>query len=208
VNTRFRVDLLHPGSVAESWQDWLTGPVGGQRLAGFAIAGLGLLLLITVAGILPTYWQLRRDRGAEPALRAELAARDADLRLLRSNLQALATEARRQVRWGELLTAFSQQIPPDVKLQVVEMSRPAAPAAGAGRPPARTDEALRITAVTPLRSGSPPLLDVSQFLGGLTRDPAMTSRFEIRSWELRPSAVTASGDQHLSLEIVLGERPQ
>jgi hypothetical protein len=211
VNARFRVDLLHPGWVAESWEGWLAGPFGARRLAAVAVGGLGALLLVVVAGILPTYWQLNRDRSAEPALRAELATRDADLRVLRSNLQALSTEARRQVRWSELLTALSQQIPPEVKLQLVESARPAAPAPGAPQAPGtavKTDEMLRIDAITPARPGSPPLVDVSRFLGGLVRDPAMHKRFDVRSWEIKPVAAITPGDQYLNLQILLAERPQ
>jgi hypothetical protein len=210
VNTRFRVDLLHPGAVAGSWEGWLTGPHGARRLAAFAIGGVAALALVLIAGILPAYWQLARDRAAAPGLAAELAARDADLRLLRANLQSLANEARRQVRWGELLTAFSQQIPPDLKLELVETARPTPSPPGAAQAaagPARAEEALRIAAITPVRAGSPPLLEVSRFLGGLMRDPLMSKRFDVRSWEIKPSsAAIGSAEQYLTLEIVLAER--
>jgi hypothetical protein len=211
VNTRFRIDLLHPGWVGETWQHWFTGPRGWRRLAALAVGGFGVLLLVLVAGILPSYWRLSRDLTATPGLRSDLAARDADLALLRSNLQALSAEARRQVRWAELLTALSRQIPPDLRLERVETARvapPAPPGVVAG-PPARVEETLRIDAVTPLRPGGAPLLGAGQFVAGLMRDPSVNKRFQVRSWELRPStAGTAPGDQYLSLDVVLAERPQ
>jgi len=39
---RFSVDLLHPGHVADTWQDWFIGPQGRRRLiiaAGFGRGG-------------------------------------------------------------------------------------------------------------------------------------------------------------------------
>ena len=70
------------------------------------------LLLILVGGILPTYWRLSDDLSALPNLQRDLAATEADYNLLHTNLQALAAEARRQVRWAELLTAFSAGLRP------------------------------------------------------------------------------------------------
>ena len=207
MNTRFDIDLLHPGWVAQTWQDWFTGPRGWRRLAWFALGGAVALLVILVAGLLPTYWRLSSDRSAVPALRRDLAARDADLGRLRSNLQALAREARRQLHWAPLMTLLSQQIPPALKLQLVETARAAPPAA----PPAsaKTEETLRIEALTPLRPGSAPLVDVAQFMGALMRDPAVNSRFVLKSWEIKPTATAApSGEALLSVSIVLAERPQ
>ena len=51
--------------------------------------------------------------------------------MLRTNLQALTLEARRQVRWAELLNAFSQQTPATLKLVKLEAVRTGA----AGPPP-------------------------------------------------------------------------
>jgi len=148
-----------------------------------------------------------------PALRRDLAARDADLGRLRSNLQALAREARRQLHWAPLMTLLSQQIPPALKLQLVETARAAPPAApgSPAAPPAsaKTEETLRIEALTPLRPGSAPLVDVAQFMGALMRDPAVNSRFVLKSWEIKPTATAApSGEALLSVSIVLAERPQ
>jgi hypothetical protein len=214
-STRFHVDLLHPGRVARSWQDWVAGSHGGRRLALVTLAGALVLLAILFAGVLPASRRLAGDLAAVPGLTRDLAARETDLRLLRSNLQSLSQEARRQVRWADVLTTLSRQIPPGLKLQLVEVGRMAAPAgasasAGATQGTAaagRAEETLRIEALTPARPGSPPLVDVAQFIAGLMRDPAVSRRFALKSWEIKPPAVaTAAGDQLLAISIVLTER--
>jgi hypothetical protein len=41
------------------------------------------------------------------------------------------------------------------------------------------------------------------------RDPAVSRRFALKSWEIKPSAIaTAGGDQVLAISIVLTERAQ
>lgn len=208
MSARFRIDLLHPGWVAETWRDWFVGPNGWRRLAGLAVAGAGVLLLILVAGVLPTYWRLSSDLNAVPGLRQDLAARDADLALLRSNLGALTGEARRQVRWGDLLTALGRELPPAVRLQLVETAR-AAPPAGPGQPSgaaARMEETLRVDAVTPMRSGGAPLLDVAHFMAGVMREPSVSRRWDLQRWEIRPAP--AGGEPYLGVGIVFTERPR
>ena len=211
MSTRFHVDLLHPGGAAESWQEWFVGPKGVRRLALVSLGGVVALLIVLVTGILPTYWRLKSDLKAVPDLKRDLAARDSDLGLLRSNLQGLGDEARRQVRWADLMTTFSQQAPPTLKLQLVEAVRVAPPAAPGQQPgtSARAEGTLRIDAVTPLRPGSPALLDVAKFMAGLMRDPVVNKRFQLRSWEIKPGAAAPTGGaQLLNVSIVLAERAQ
>jgi hypothetical protein len=211
VNTRFHVDLLHPGWEIETWRDWFTGARGGRRLALFAAGGAALLLVVLLAGVLPTYWRLSADARVVPELQRQLAARDADLMLLRSNLRALSQEAGRQVRWAELLAMLSRAMPTTLRLELVELARVAPPAAG-GQPAgaaARGEEALRIEAVTPLQPGSAPLSDVARLLAALASDPALGRRFELRNWEVKPStAITPDGEQLLNVGVVLAERPE
>ena len=216
-STRFHVDLLHPGRVPRSWQDWVTGSRGGRRLALGMLAGALVLLAILFAGVLPASRRLGGDLAAVPGLTRDLAARDTDLRLLRSNLQSLSQEARHQVRWADVLTTLSQQTPAGLKLQLVDVGRTvppsgASPPAGAPQGTAaagRAEETLRIEALTLARPGGPPLVDVAQFMAGLMRDPAVSRRFALKSWEIKPSAIaTAAGDQVLAISIVLTERAQ
>ncbi len=206
---RFAVDLLHPGRVAVTWQEWFVGSQGRRRLGFFVLGAAGVLLLVLVGGILPTYWRLSADLSAIPRLQRDLAAAESDLGLLRTNLQALAAEARRQVRWADLMTAFSQQTPPGLKIQSIESTRSTPPAPPGQAPQeVRPESVLRIEALTALRPGSPPLLEIAQFMAGLMRDPTVSRRFQLRSWEIKPPAGGATeGVQFLGITIVLSERP-
>ena len=47
MSARFALDLLHPGHVADSWQDWFVGPQGARRL--LIVAGKGGVGRTTVA---------------------------------------------------------------------------------------------------------------------------------------------------------------
>jgi hypothetical protein len=216
MTTRFRVDLLHPGAglrqrgaVAQVGEQWFVGPTGTKRLAVFALACIAILAVVFVALILPPYWRLSGDLSALPGLRRDLAARDADLTTLRSNVGALTEEARRQVRWADLLVTLSQQIPPGVKLHLVDAGRgltaSGQPATGA----AANENTIKIEAVTPVRPGSPPLMEVAQFMAGIMRDPAVSKRFQLKSWEIKPGPASGGTDQQLlNVSIVLSERPQ
>jgi hypothetical protein len=219
---RFSVDLLHPGHVADTWQDWFIGPQGRRRLVVAVGISAGVLLLVVLALILPVRLRLSENVGAIPKLRADLATRDGDLTVLRQDIQALSVEAKRQVRWAEVLNAFRQQIPPTLKLQKVESGGPAAVAGGAApgppgqpQPQGQTGGAgageLRIEALTPLRPGPPPLLEIAQFMGGLLKDPSVSGRYQLKSWEIKQpgggGAATGEGAQ-LQILIVLAEKPR
>ena len=134
MSARFALDLLHPGHVADSWQDWFVGPQGARRLLVVAGICAGVILLVVITLVLPPTFRLSRDQGAIPKLRADLATRDGNLSLLRQDLQALGVEAKRQVRWADVLNAFRRQTPPTIKLQKVEVG-PAARAGGASSGP-------------------------------------------------------------------------
>jgi len=213
---RFSVDLLHPGHVADTWQDWFIGPQGRRRLIIGAGFSAGVLLLVVIALILPVRLRLSQDAGAIPRLRADLARRDGELTVLRQDLQALSVEAKRQVRWAEVLHAFRQQIPSTLKLQKVEAS--GAPAAVPGQPEQGQPQGgqagageLRIEALTPLRPGPPPLLEIAQFMGRLLKDPSISKRYQLKSWEIKQpgggGAAAGEGAQ-LQILIVLAEKPR
>jgi hypothetical protein len=208
MKARFDVDLLHPGTLGHTWREWFVGPQGARRLGLLAMAGLGVLLLVLLAGILPTHWRRSGDLAALPALQRELDSRDRDLGLLRSNLRALGEEARQQIRWSEVLTALSREIPPTVRLALVEAARATPPAAAPRAAPPRVERTLRVDAVTPLREGSAPLVDLARLMAGLMREPAVARRFALRSWEVRPPGPRPSPDapQWLTATITLSER--
>jgi len=210
MSARFTIDLQRPGRVAQTWQEWFTGPAGKRRVVFFALAGVGVLLLILVGGILPTYWRLSDDLNALPNLQRDLGATENDLTVLRTNLAALTQEARRQVRWAELLNAFSQQTPATlklVKLEAIRVTPATGPAPPPGQPAPRPVGTLRIEAVTEQLAGSPPLLEIAQFMAGLMRDPSVNKRFTLQSWEIKPPAAVAEGArQLLNVSIILAER--
>lgn len=213
---RFTLDLLHPGHVADSWQDWFVGPQGGRRLVIAAGICAGIVLLVVIVLVLPPTFRLSTDQGAIPKLRADLATREGNLNLLRQDLQALGVEAQRQVRWADLLNAFRHQTPPTIKLQKVEAGVATAPPAP---PPGQTQAQsavpsaaeLKIEAVTPLRPGPPPLVEIASFMGGLLKDPAVARRYRLKSWELKQpgGGGTSSGEgAQLQILITLSEKPR
>ena len=206
MNTRFQLDLLHPGRVARTWREWFVGPTGGRRLGLYALAGALVVALILIVAILPAFWRLSADLAALPGLRRDLAAREQELGLLRSNLRSLTDEARRQVRWSPLLTALSEQIPGAFRLQLVQTANAAPPPGQPQGSPAKGERVLHIDAVTPARSGSPPLLEAAQFMAGLMRDPAVSTRFQLQSWEIKPGGPQADGAQLLTISMILAER--
>jgi hypothetical protein len=206
---RFSVDLLHPGQLALTWQEWFIGAQGQRHLFLVAMVGVSLLILVLVGGIFPVYWRLSTDLQDLPRLERDLAMADGDLNLLRTNLQALTVEARHQVRWAEMLRALGQHIPPTLRLLSVEATRvtPGAPGAPAPPPGAKAEGQLRIEAVTPVRPGAAPLLETAQFMAGLMRDPAVNKRFQLKSWEVKPPGGTSPEDEGLlSITVILSER--
>lgn len=213
MSARFHVDLLHPGLPTQGGLDWFVGPTGLRHLVVVTLGAAAVLLVVGVGLILLPSWRLSTDRSALPALRSDLAAREADLSLLTANLQALTQEATRQLPWAKLLAALSQQTPPGLKLQHVDVVRgPALPASGqppAGQPPKdlKLEATLRIDAITPQRPGGAPLLEVAQFMASLMRDPAVNKRFQLKSWEIKPGAA-GEASEFLNVSIVFGERPQ
>src|SRR5262249_52172187 len=190
------------------------GVVGGG-------CGGGVVVVVVRALILPVRLRLSENVGAIPKLRAALATRDGDLTVLRQDIQALSVEAKRQVRWAEVLNAFRQQIPPTLKLQKVESGGPAAVAGGAapGQPgqPQPQGQAggagaggPATQALTPPRTRQPPRLEIAQFMGGLLKAPAVSGRYQLRSWEIKqPGGGAAAGEgAQLQILIVLAEKPR
>ena len=211
MSARFRVDLLHPGEdlrqigwMAKSWEDWFVGPDAGRHLGLITLGCFLILVVFLVAGILPSLKRSDSLSAGLPALRKDLADAGTNLNLLRANLGALSQEARRQVRWGDILVALAQQIPPTLKLQNVGSARVASTGTASPQPgtPAVFENTLRIEAVTPMRPGSQPLLEVAQLMAGLMRDPAVNRRFQLKSWDIKPAGDT------LNVNIVLADRLQ
>ncbi len=215
MTARFAVDLLHPGRVARTWQDWFVGTQGRRRFI-FALVGCIAVLVIGAVPQIVARWKLSVDQGNLPQQRANLAKREGEVRVLRADLQALSVEAKRQVRWAELMAAFSQQIPPTIKITKVESVRSAPAAPTPGQPAAAAQASagggeLRIEALTPLKTGSPNMLEIAQFMAGLMKDPGVNKRFQLKNWEIKPaggiggSAGDVASGRALLITIVLSE---
>ena len=208
MTTRFAIDLLHPGAIARTPTDWFLGPQGFQRLKFAALGALGALVVLLLAGILPAHGRLTWDSQKIKRLKQEGTATARDLRVLKADLRALSAEAKRQVPWSELLRTFSKQLPPTLKLRRVEFVRGAPQSARQQPAPTESPKGtFEIEAVTPLRPGGPPLLDVARLMADLMRDPAVNRRFQLKSWEIKPpSGGAGEGPQFLQIVIALTER--
>jgi len=208
VTTRFAIDLLHPGAIARTPTDWFLGPQGFKRLKFVALGALGALVVLLLAGILPAHGRLTWDSQKIKRLKEEGTATARDLRVLKADLRALSAEAKRQVPWSELLRTFSKQLPPTLKLRRVEFVRGAPQSARQQPAPTESPKGtFEIEAVTPLRPGGPPLLDVARLMADLMRDPAVNRRFQLKSWEIKPASGGAGeGPQFLQIVIALTER--
>jgi hypothetical protein len=210
MKARYSLDLLHPGRNTETWRQWFLGARGLERLAAAAVLAVAVVALPLAAGILPAYWRLSGEAREVATLRSRLTATEAEARALKTTLAVLGAEARKQVRWADLLNTLSREAPPNLKLQRVEFAKPA-PAPRAGREPqqaASAAGALQIEALTPVRPGPPPLVEIARFMAGLMRDPATNRRFQLNSWEIKPAPRAADGASLLQIHISLGERPR
>ena len=209
MTTRFAIDLLRPGQMARSRYEWFIGPDGPRRLVKASVVGVMVLGLGFVGGITPRYWRQSADLRQIAALKKDIAATTADAGALRGQLASLSGEARRQVRWAELLTTLSREAPAALKLQRVSLQRAGKPQTPGQQPQssAPAEVTLQIDAVTPLTAGSPPLREIATFMAGIMRDPAVSKRFQLERWEIKPHAEQGQdGPPLLDVEIKLSER--
>ena len=209
MTTRFNINLLRTGEVGgERWSEWFVGDRGARRLAFASVIGAAVLVTLGLLFVLLPYYRLAADLETIPVLQKELASTDADLATLRASLLALTAEAKRQIRWSELLTALSQQTPATLRLMRVEAATAAPPPPPPGQPPSTSagETSLRVESLTPARPGSVALLDVAQFMAGLMRDPAVNRRFQLKGWEIKSPG--AAENPMLGVSVTLSERPQ
>ena len=205
-NTRFHVDLLHPGRVSRSWQDWVTGARGGRRLA--LVSGGASPLLAILFGRLPESRRLGVDSRGAGAHDRSGCPRRYGLRC--SDRPSLPSRRPASGAWASSDTLISDS--PGLKLQRRggadggRRRREPARRRDSGRRP-RQDARERCDRGLPPTPGRPALVDLSQFW-----PPSARSR---RDRRLRPRAgvkpsasATAGGDQVLAISIVLTERAQ
>ena len=207
MTTRFAIDLTHPGWGQRSWSDWFLGPAGPRHLAIVAAAGAAIVVLVGLGGITPFYLRYASEVQSISSLRREATAADGELSALRTNLRDLEAEARRQVRWSEMLPVLSSSLPGSLRIDRVTFGKPARPPQApppsqkTGTPAA--DVALQIEASTTAMPGSSRLVDIANFIGSLAQDPAVAARFQLKNWEVRPPR---EGDDGLQFTVGFAEK--
>jgi len=207
MTTRFAIDLTHPGWGQRSWSDWFLGPAGPRHLAIVAAAGAAIVVLVGLGGITPLYLRYASEAQSISSLRREATAADGELSALRTNLRDLEAEARRQVRWSEMLPVLSSSLPGSLRIDRVTFGKPARPPQApppsqkTGTPAA--DVALQIEASTTAMPGSSRLVDIANFIGSLAQDPAVAARFQLKNWEVRPPR---EGDDGLQFTVGFAEK--
>jgi Tfp pilus assembly protein PilN len=199
VTTQFTIDLTRPGWAQRSRWEWFLGPDGQRHLAIVAAAGVALVVLVALGGVLPLYLRYSSEVRAIAKLRSEVTTADNDLSTLRTNLRDLGAEARRQVRWSEMLPALSNRLPDTLRIDRVSLGKVAHPP---GTQPG--DLTLQIEASTTMVHGSSRLVEIANFMAALAQDPAVATRFQLKTWEVRPAP--NQGDEQLHISIGLAEK--
>src|SRR2546427_6589019 len=184
MKTTFVIDLLRPGQIAHGRYEWFVGPGAPRRLLKVFAVGVTVLALVLAGGLAPRYWRHSADLRRIARLEQEIATTTADMAVLRGQLASMSAEARRQVRWTELLATLSREAPAALKLHRVSLRRAVAkPQTQAQQQlPASPEVTLQIEAVTPQIAGSPPLLEIASFMAGVMRDPPVSRRVPPPRW--------------------------
>src|SRR2546428_6956106 len=123
MKTTFVIDLLRPGQIAHGRYEWFVGPGAPRRLLKVFAVGVTVLALVLAGGLAPRYWRHSADLRRIAQLEQEIATTTADMAALRGQLASMSAEARRQVRWTELLATLSREAPAALKLHRVSLRR-------------------------------------------------------------------------------------
>src|SRR2546426_4116822 len=121
MKTTFGIDLLRPGQIAHGRYEWFVGPGAPRRLLKVFAVGVTVLALVLAGGLAPRYWRHSADLRRIAQLKQEIATTTADMAGLRGQLTSMSAEARRQVRWTELLATLSREAPAALKLHRVSL---------------------------------------------------------------------------------------
>src|SRR5439155_7166916 len=139
-------------------------------------------------------------------LRGEVTTADDELSTLRTNLRALGAEARRQARWSELLPALSKWLPGTLRIDRVALGKAARPPQGQAQSPQAAaqsgDLTLQIEVSTTMEPGSSRLVEIANFMAALAQDPAVAPRFQLKTWEVRPSRDQNAEQLNISIALV------
>jgi hypothetical protein len=209
VTTHFTIDLLRPGRGQRSSWDWFVGDDGSRHLALIAAGGVALIAVIAIGGVVPRHLRYSNELKAIEALKRDVATAQTEESMLRASLRDLAAEARRQVRWSELLPALSREVPDSIRLERVSFVKPVRSTQGAQPQQAEqttkagaqpVDMTLKIEANTSVMPGGSRLVEIAKFMAALAQDPTIVRRFELKTWELR-QARDQGRDQEGQLQI-------
>jgi hypothetical protein len=208
VTAQFTIDLTRPGLAQRSRWEWFLGPDGPRHLAIMAAGGGAIVVLVALGGVLPRYLRYSSEVQSIARLRREVTTADNELSTLRTDLHYLGAEARRQVRWSEMLPAFSRWLPGTLRIDRVSLGKARQPqgqpqSQRSGTPP--SDLTLQIEASTTMVPGSSRLVELANFITALAQDPAVAPRFRLKTWEVRPSRDQGGGEQ-LHISIGLAEK--
>src|SRR5881397_343953 len=135
MTTQFTIDLTHPGRAQRSPWEWFLGPAGPRHLAIVATAGVALVALGALGGVLPRHLRYSSEIQSVARLRREVTTADQELSTLRTNLRSLGAEARRQARWSELLPALSKWLPDTLRIDRVSLGKAARQPRGQAQSP-------------------------------------------------------------------------
>ena len=209
MSTYFNIDLAHPGQAQRSRADWFLGAQGARHLAVIAGIGVGLIAIVALVGLLPRYYKYSKELSSIATLQRNVATATTEAQTLRTSLRDLGTEARRQVRWSELLPALSRHMPDSLRVDRITLAKAAKPTGGQPQSgqtatPAG-DLVLQIDASTPVVSGGARLVEVANFMAALAKEPTVERRFEMKTWEVKPARERAD-DGFLQLTIRLVEK--
>ena len=209
MTTQFTIDLAHPGRAQRSRWEWFLGPDGPRHLAMLATAGVALVALVALGGVLPRYLRYSSEIQSIAKLRREVTTADSELSTLRTNLRALGAEARRQARWSELLPALSKWLPGTLRIDRVSLGKAARPPQGQAQSPQAaaqsSDLTLQIEVSTTMEPASSRLVEIASFMAAFAQDPVVAPRFQLKTWEVRP-ARNQGGDGQLEISIALAEK--
>ncbi len=209
MTTQFTIDLAHPGRAQRSPWEWFLGPDGPRHLAILATAGVALVALVALGGVLPRYLRYSSEIQSIAKLRGEVTTADNELSTLRTNLRALGAEARRQARWSELLPALSKWLPDTLRIDRVSLGKAARQPQGQAQSQQAaaqsSDLTLQIEVSTTMVPASSRLVEIASFMAAFAQDPVVAPRFQLKTWEVRP-ARNQGGDGQLEISIALAEK--
>jgi hypothetical protein len=209
VSTYFNIDLAHPGQAQQSRSDWFLGNHGKRHLFIVAGAGIALIAVVGLGGVVPRYYKYSKELSSIAALNRNVATATDDATTLRASLRDLGAEARRQVRWSELLPALSRQIPDLLRVDKITLAKAVkAPGGPPQFPQGATppgDLVLQIDASTPVVAGGARLVEVANFMAALATEPTLERRFQMKTWEVKSNREQASAGL-LQVTISLTEK--